>query len=342
MWSTGAIPFLTSYNPRLFGVDHQRLFDANMLSSSSVIFPFTSGSFDHWDHQNWTYRQSLLLPNLADPHPPRPRSSDHNRVRAGVGIGADLLVLVFTIFGFLFWYRKSLSTSLSPLQNPTHCQSFKGNTAAVKVMKGDVSNEIDILKMINNSNVIRLSGFYVHEGNTHLVYHFTENGSLADWLLSNDKYRSRLAWMQIIQIAHDVADALNCLLNYTNPLYIHENLKTSNILLDANLRAKLADIGLAITLESDQDGGFQSTRHDSGYSKLFGPLNTYKMESAPRLASCWSSYLGRKQLQRLLKKSSGDELLSVTIVRVLEVDNVRETLWLPIPLGSSLPNGPAG
>ena len=41
-----AIPSLTSYNPRLFGVDHQRLFDANMLSSSSVIFPFTSGSFD--------------------------------------------------------------------------------------------------------------------------------------------------------------------------------------------------------------------------------------------------------------------------------------------------------
>ncbi|KAG6783526.1 hypothetical protein POTOM_009180 [Populus tomentosa] len=223
----------------------------------------------------------------------------------------------------------------------------EGNTAAVKVMKGDVSNEIDILKMINNSNVIRLSGFCAHEGNTHLVYHFTENGSLADWLLSNNKYRS-LAWMQIIQIAYDVADALNYLLNYTNPLYIHKNLKTSNILLDANLRAKLADFGLAITLENDQDGGFQSTRHDSGYSKLYGPLNTYKMESAPRLDVVASGVVmlellsGKEAAAAAIEKSSGDELLSVKMVRVLEVDNVRETLWLPIPLGSSLPNGPAG
>jgi serine/threonine protein kinase len=232
-------------------------------------------------------------------------------VHAGVGIGADLLVLVFAIFGFLFWYRKSLSTSPSPLQNPTHCQSFKGDTAAVKVMKGDVSNEIDILKMINNSNVIRLSGFCVHEVNTHLVYQFTENGSLADWLLSNNKYRS-LAWKQIIQIAYDVADALNYLLNYTNPPYIQKNLKTSNILLDANLRAKLADFGLAITLENDQDGGFQSTRHDSGYSKLYGTLNTSKMESAPKLDVLASGVVmlellsgkeaGRKQLQPLLKR----------------------------------------
>lgn len=252
-------------------------------------------------------------------------------MHAGVGIGADLLVLVFAIFGFLFWYRKSLSTSLSPLQNPTHCQSFKGDTAAVKVMKGDVSNEIDILKMINNSNVIRLSGFCVHEVNTHLVYQFTENGSLADWLLSNNKYRS-LAWKQIIQIAYDVADALNYLLNYTNPPYIQKNLKTSNILLDANLRAKLADFGLAITLENDQDGGFQSTRHDSGYSKLYGPLNTSKMESAPKLDVLASGVVmlellsGKEAAAAAIEKSSGDELLSVTIVRVLEVDNVRERL----------------
>ncbi|KAJ6953220.1 hypothetical protein NC652_005044 [Populus alba x Populus x berolinensis] len=192
-------------------------------------------------------------------------------------------------------------------------------------MKGDVSNEIDILKMINNSNVIRLSGFCVHEGTTHLVYHFTENGSLADWLLSNNKYRS-LAWMQI---AYDVADALNYLFNYTNPLYIHKNLKTSNIFLDANLRAKLADFGLAITLENDQDGGFQSTRHDSGYSKLFGPLNAYKMESAPRLASgvvMLELLSGKEAAAAAIEKSSGDEMLSVTIVRVLEVDDVRDSL----------------
>jgi len=129
-----------------------------------------------------------------------------------------------------------------------------------------------------------------------------------------------------------VADALNYLLSYTNPLYIQKNLKTSNILLDANLRAKLADFGLAITLENDQDGGFQSTRHDSGYSKLYGPLNTSKMESAPKLDVLASGVVmlellsGKEAATAAIEKSLGDELLSVTIVRVLEVDNVRERL----------------
>jgi serine/threonine protein kinase len=105
--------------------------------------------------------------------------------------------------------------------------------------------------------------------------------------------------------------ALSLIGFYLTP-YIQKNLKTSNILLDANLRAKLADFGLAINLENDQDGGFQSTRHDSGYSKLYGPLNTSKMESAPKLDVLASGVVmlellsgkeaGRKQLQPLLKR----------------------------------------
>ncbi|KAK7828309.1 protein lyk5 [Quercus suber] len=57
--------------------------------------------------------------------------------------------------------------------------SFKGDDAAVKVMRGDVSNEINLLKRINHSNIIRLSGFCVHEGNTYLVYEYAENELLS-------------------------------------------------------------------------------------------------------------------------------------------------------------------
>uniref|UniRef100_A0A2N9F3U0 Protein kinase domain-containing protein n=1 Tax=Fagus sylvatica TaxID=28930 RepID=A0A2N9F3U0_FAGSY len=158
------------------------------------------------------------------------------------------------------------------IQGSVYRGSFKGDDAAVKVMKGDVSNEINLLKRINHTNIIRLSGFCVHAGNTYLVYEYAENGSVTDWLHSS-KYQtsSTLAWKQRVQIAYDVADALNYLHNYTNPPYIHKNLKTSNILLDGNLRGKVSNFGLARTLENEDGGGFQLTRHVVGTHGYMAP-----------------------------------------------------------------------
>ncbi|KAG5246650.1 kinase family protein [Salix suchowensis] len=209
--------------------------------------------------------------------------------------------------------------------------SFKGDTAAVKVVKGDVSSEINILKMINHSNVIRLSGFCLHEGNTYLVYEYAENGSLTDWLHSNNTYRI-LAWKQRVRIAYDVADALNYLHNYTNPSYIHKNLKTSNILLDANMRAKVANFGLARTLENDQDGGLQLTRHVVGTQGYLAPEYIENGVITPKLdvfafgVVMLELLSGKEAAATAIDKSAGDDLLSVMIVRVLEGDNVRDKL----------------
>ncbi|XP_042988563.1 protein LYK5-like, partial [Carya illinoinensis] len=94
--------------------------------------------------------------------------------------------------------------------------SFKGDTAAVKVMKGDVSSEINLLTRINHSNIIRLSGFCVHGGSTYLVYEHAKNGSLNDWLQSNKlQNNSPLTWKQRFRLPI-VADALNYLHNYAN------------------------------------------------------------------------------------------------------------------------------
>ncbi|RVX15846.1 Protein LYK5 [Vitis vinifera] len=84
---------------------------------------------------------------------------------------------------------------------------IKGDDAAIKMMKGDLSEEINILKLINHSNVIRLSGFCVHKGNTYLVYEYAENGSLSDWLHGDGRIGSTLGWKQRVQIACDVANA---------------------------------------------------------------------------------------------------------------------------------------
>lgn len=210
--------------------------------------------------------------------------------------------------------------------------SFKGDDAAVKVMRGDVSNEINLLKRINHSNVIRLSGFCVHEGNTYLVYEYAENGSVTDWLHSN-KYEtsSTLTWKQRVQIAYDVADALNYLHNYTNPPYVHKNLKTSNILLDGNLRGKVSNFGLARTLENEDEGGFQLTRHVVGTHGYMAPEYIENGVITPKLdvfafGVVMLELLSGKEATAGDRDGGGEELLSASIRVVLEGDNVREKL----------------
>ncbi|KAM7465940.1 hypothetical protein LguiB_013502 [Lonicera macranthoides] len=157
---------------------------------------------------------------------------------------------------------------------------FKGDDAAVKIMKGDVSAEINMLKQINHSNIIRLSGFCLHQDNTYLVYEYAHRGSLNDCLIHHHHYKTLLAhsdsysnstatkttlsWKQRVQIAYDVADALNYLHNYSNPPYIHKNLNSSNVLLDSNFRAKISNFSLARTVEPQHTTTNSKEHQDQG------------------------------------------------------------------------------
>lgn len=221
------------------------------------------------------------------------------------------------------------------IQGSVYRGSFSGDAAAIKVMKGDVSSEINILKKINHSNIIRLSGFCVHEGNTYLVYEFAENGALSDWLHSN-KYQTshNLTWKQRVQIAYDVANALNYLHKYTNPPYIHKNLKTSNILLDTNWRAKITNFGLARSAEGDEheQGGYglQLTRHVVGTYGYMAPEYIENGVITPKLdvfafgVVVLELLSGREAVTG--DKDCGVELLCASISGVLEESNVREKL----------------
>lgn len=213
--------------------------------------------------------------------------------------------------------------------------SFKGDYAAVKILKGDVSGEINILKRINHFNIIRLSGFCVHKGDTYLVYEFAENDSLENWLHSvNKKYENSvsLSWVQRVHIAHDVADALNYLHNYTNPPHVHKNLKSGNVLLDGNFRAKVSNFGLARTVEGEGDeGGFQLTRHVVGTQGYMSPeyiengLITPKMDVFAFGVVLLELLSGREAVGGS-KNGAGEQMLSVTVNQVLEGDNVKEKL----------------
>ncbi|KAJ4965676.1 hypothetical protein NE237_017525 [Protea cynaroides] len=209
---------------------------------------------------------------------------------------------------------------------------INGDDAAIKRMKGDVSNEINILKQVKHSNIIRLSGFCEHQGSTYLVYEFAEKGSLNDWL-HEEEYQSScpLEWTQRVKIAYDVADGLNYLHNYTNPAYIHKNLKSSNILLDGNFRAKIANFGLARTME-DEEEGLPMTRHVVGTQGYMAPEYIENGVVTPKLDVFAFGVVMLELLSGREAATASDDgkktecMLSGTILKVLEGENVREKL----------------
>ncbi|MCL7043890.1 hypothetical protein MKW94_014001 [Papaver nudicaule] len=78
-----------------------------------------------------------------------------------------------------------------------------------------------------------------------------ENGNLDQWLhqwdngVSNLNERRTLDWKKRLNIAVGVAQGLSYIHHSCSPPIIHRDVKSSNILLDSDFNAKVADFGLA-------------------------------------------------------------------------------------------------
>ncbi|KAM0899870.1 hypothetical protein ACQ4PT_021027 [Festuca glaucescens] len=143
-----------------------------------------------------------------------------------------------------------------------------GATAAVKRLEGggpdcekEFENELDLLGRIRHPNIVSLLGFCVHGGNHYIVYELMEKGSL-ETQLHGPSHGSAMSWHTRMKIALDTARGLEYLHEHCNPPVIHRDLKSSNILLDSDFNAKIADFGLAVT------GG----NLDKGNLKISGTL----------------------------------------------------------------------
>ncbi|XP_021763325.1 serine/threonine receptor-like kinase NFP, partial [Chenopodium quinoa] len=115
---------------------------------------------------------------------------------------------------------------------------------AMKKMKWNAYEELKILQKVNHGNLVRLEGFSIcpEDATCYLVYEYIENGSLHFWLHEN---KSKLNWKARLRISIDIANGLQYFHEHTRPQVVHKDIKSSNILLDTNMRAKIANFGLA-------------------------------------------------------------------------------------------------
>ncbi|PKA51978.1 Wall-associated receptor kinase-like 20 [Apostasia shenzhenica] len=109
-----------------------------------------------------------------------------------------------------------------------------------------VLNEVRILSQVNHRSLVRLLGCCVDLAQPLMVYEFIPNGTLFDHLA-----RGGLPWRRRLAIAHQTAEGLAYLHSAAVPPIYHRDVKSSNILLDEKLNAKVSDFGLSRLAEPD-------------------------------------------------------------------------------------------
>ncbi|KAA8537677.1 hypothetical protein F0562_027333 [Nyssa sinensis] len=137
-------------------------------------------------------------------------------------------------------------SSKSRIKGSVYRGVFSREVLAVKRTSLDVSQQVKMLNKINHFNLIKLHGVCEHNSSFYLVFEYMKNGSLREWLQKKSSNETE-SWTRRIQIALDVANGLHYLHNFTKPIYVHKDIKSSNVLLDSNLRAKIANFSHART-----------------------------------------------------------------------------------------------
>ncbi|GAB4848581.1 hypothetical protein Ancab_003286 [Ancistrocladus abbreviatus] len=121
----------------------------------------------------------------------------------------------------------------------------------------EFKTEIELLSRVHHKNLVKLVGFCCEQGELMLVYEFLPNGTLMDSL--SGKSGIRLEWIRRLRVALSSARGLAYLHELADTPIIHRDIKSSNILLDERLNAKVADFGLS-KLFCDREKSYVTTQ----------------------------------------------------------------------------------
>ncbi|KZV57077.1 receptor-like protein kinase [Dorcoceras hygrometricum] len=144
--------------------------------------------------------------------------------------------------GFLDDKQMSVAVKVLNLEIKGASKSFMSECSAIKGFR-----HRNLLKLLSVCESIDFQGNNFKA----LIYEFMANGSLDEWLHNDYNVRTEsessriLSTTRKLNIAIDIANAVEYLHHGTTSIVIHGDLKPSNILLDENMTAHVGDFGLA-------------------------------------------------------------------------------------------------
>ncbi|KAM0885903.1 hypothetical protein ACQ4PT_030037 [Festuca glaucescens] len=104
--------------------------------------------------------------------------------------------------------------------------------------------EVVTIGRLRHRNLVQLLGYCRRKGELLLVYDYMPNGSL-DKHLYDHHNKLALGWGQRLRIIRGVASGMLYLHEDWEHVVLHRDIKASNVLLDADMNARLGDFGLA-------------------------------------------------------------------------------------------------
>ncbi|XP_054787779.1 putative wall-associated receptor kinase-like 16 [Prosopis cineraria] len=137
------------------------------------------------------------------------------------------------------------------LPDNTHVAIKKSRVGGDARQIKDFINEVFVLSQINHRNVVKILGCCLETEVPLLVYEFVDNGTLFDHI-DPSKTGHFITWESRLRIAAETVEAILYLHSAASIPIIHRDIKSTNILLDHNDKAKVSDFGASRLVPLDE------------------------------------------------------------------------------------------